>query len=231
MEARLYMKMRLLFVALISVDMALLLLHIFLRKKLGFFDLDSEGNLVSLISGMKLWLAATASWIVAWVLMARCRPWKESWGFILLGMGLAYIGIDDMMGVHERIGFVLNNIFGTGGFYGESFNWLFYFAPFMVLALAVFCWCVLLVWQRHRTTAYWFLSGVALWVLGIGTEWYGRSLILEKVVNVPFYHALIIVEEGLELFGATAITIALVQYAAHALRTYVRVAGEERGSV
>ena len=127
----------------------------------------------------------------------------------MTGAGLLYIGLDDMFVLHERIGFVLNNWFGTGGFYGESFNWLFYFAPFMCCALYFFYRIIMLLWHESRTAAIWMLAGVGLWLAAIGTEIIGRSMIVSQTVNVPIYHALIVLEELLEFVGATGITCAL----------------------
>ena len=95
-----------------GADLALILFHFFLRKKLGFFDLDKEGNMGSLYAGIKLWGGATVALISAYILRQLKTSRLKQMLFLLLALGLAYIGLDDMMAIHERLGFVLNNIFG-----------------------------------------------------------------------------------------------------------------------
>ena len=208
---------------LYALDLLVIAAHMFLRNKLGFFDLDAEGNLASLYSGAKLWTIATLTLGHAAILFRVRAPRRHAIAFFLFALGVAYIGLDDMMGVHERMGFVLNNLFGTGGFYGESFNWLFYFAPFMIAACAVFIAVIRFLWRMERTAAWWFVAGVTLWIASIGTEFLGRYFILQTTVNVPAYHILIVIEEALEIFGATALFTALFRATRGAIRRHVRV--------
>ena len=194
---------------LLLCDILVILAHVFLRDRLGFFDLDKEGNLVSLYSGAKLWVVATLVFVNAFILTRTRAPRTTRIAWILAGLGIAYIGLDDMMGVHERIGFVLNNALGTGGFYGESFNWLLYFSPFIVAALLVFGVLIRALWRDNRRAAWWFIAGTLMWAGSIGAELLGRYMILQPAVNVIRYHRLIIIEEALELMGATALAMAM----------------------
>lgn len=209
-------------------DALVVVAHIFLRDKLGFFDLNKEGNLASLYSGMKLWGLGTVAGLHAYILYKISRPiyWRdrfEPWAWGLLALGVIYIGLDDMMVIHERLGFVLNNIFKTGGFYGESFNWIFYFTPFIILAIALFIFLLIRLWRVNKISASWFFAGLVMWVGSLGTELIGRSLILSPVVNVPLYHLMTIFEESLEMFGATALLVGLVYITAYRLKRHVRL--------
>ena len=203
--------------------MALVLLHFFLRKKLGFFDLDAEGNLASLYSGVKLWIGATAALLLAALFYQLKKPRWESALWLCLASGLAYIGVDDMMAIHERLGFVLNNIFGLGGFYGESFNWLIYFTPAAILGLATLGAVLRHLWQNEKVSAYWFLAGVILWLGGIGVEWLGRYLLLQLKINVPLYYFLIVAEEGLEMFGASCLIFAILIYGRKLFKKHIQI--------
>lgn len=204
-------------------DLLIILAHIFWRDEIGFFDIDKEGNLASLYTGGKLWIVATLAMLQSAIIIRLHTSRKIIAAWILFALGIAYIGLDDMMGIHERIGFVLNNRLGTGGFYGESFNWLLYFSPFIVVALLVFGVLIHALFKQHRRAALWLLAGALLWVGSIGVELIGRDMILAATVNVPRYHLLIILEEALELFGATFIAGALWHAVRKSIRQHVRI--------
>lgn len=195
-----------------GADLALILFHFFLRQKLGFFDLDKEGNFGSLYAGIKLWSGATVALLCAWILGQLKTARLKQILFLFLALGLAYIGLDDMMAIHERLGFVLNNIFGLGGFYGESFNWLIFYAPFMILGLLVFFGLTRELWRDCREAAWWFLAGIILLAGSLGVEFLGRELLLQIKINVPLYYLLIVAEEGLEMFGASCLVFAIFNY-------------------
>lgn len=189
--------------------------------------MEKEGNLGSLQAGAKLWLAASAAMASAWIVSRARLPSARliAPALFCFGFGVAYIGLDDMMALHERAGFVLNRIFRNGGFYGESFNWLWYFSPFMLLALVTFT--VLLRWlKKHARAPFLFLlTGTVLWIMSIAAEWMGRGMIVAQNVDVRAYRRLIFVEEGLEMVGASCMMVAMFLLARQLLRAHVRVEG------
>lgn len=204
-------------------DILVILAHIFWRDEIGFFDIDKEGNLASLYTGAKLWIVATLALLHGALIMRLHTPRRIIAAWLLFALGLAYIGLDDMMGIHERVGFVLNNRLGTGGFQGESFNWLFYFAPAMLAALIVFGIIIKTLWHTHRHAAWLLLGGIVLWIGSLGVEFWGRALITRPTIPVSFYHKLIIAEEALELFGATLIFAALWHATQKTIREHVEI--------
>lgn len=162
-----------------------------------------------------------AGWIVSRARLSRSRFVAPM--LFCFGIGIAYIGLDDMMVLHERIGFVLNHIFKNGGFNGESFNWLLYFSPLMLLAIATFLFLLRWLWKISRFSFATLSAGLALWMMSIGTEWIGGRMILSQVVNVARYRELIVAEEGLEMFGASFIAIAMFILLHQLFQNYVRV--------
>ncbi len=204
-------------------DLLVILAHIFWRDEIGFFDIDKEGNLTSLYTGAKLWIVATLALLHGAIITRLHVPRRIIAAWLLFALGLAYIGLDDMMGIHERIGFVLNNILGAGGFHGESFNWLFYFAPAMLAALVVFGIIITTLWRDNRRAAGMLLGGVILWMGSLDIEFWGRALITRPTIPVSFYHKLIIAEEGLELLGATLIFAALWHATQKIIREHVEI--------
>ena len=195
-----------LWVLIFGFDVLLVVLHIYLRKKLGFFDLDKEQNFSSVYSGVKLFVVATAAGGLSYLALIN-RHRFESWLWGLAAAGFIFIAFDDMMAIHERIGFVLNNWTGLGGFYGESFNWMIYFAPFIGLAVLVYAKLIQLLWQADRTNALWMLVGTALFVLSLMSEAVGAKLLLAPRINTAIYFKEIIIEEFFEMAGATCFLI------------------------
>lgn len=204
-------------------DIAIVIAHLLWRDKLGFFNLDFEGNLASLWSGAKLWFVATLAFLHAYILFRLHIQKRTIAVWMLFAMGVLYIGLDDMMRIHERIGFVLNNRLGMGGFKGESFNWLLYFSPFMVMALVVFGAIIIHLYKTHRRAAWLLIVGTILWIGSIGIEIWGRQLIVRPDTPVPLYHKLIVVEEALEFLGATLIAGALWHTVRSAIRQHVQI--------
>lgn len=216
--------MHALLILLIS-DVVVFLSHVGLGKKLGFFHLEKEGNLGSFQAGIKFWLAGTLSWISAWIIYHSSLKQKQRLALLLatIGTGLAYIGIDDMMAIHERLGFVINHLLGKGGFYGESFNWLLYFSPFAMLALGLFI--ALLIWVRKTDQLVFmlFLIGTLACVSSLGAEWLGGRMIVSANLDVERYRQLILIEEGLEMIGASFLTGALWNLTNKLITTFIRV--------
>lgn len=208
---------------LILCDILVIFAHIFWRDEIGFFDIDKEGNLASLYTGAKLWIVATLAILQSAIIVRLHASRRIIAAWILFALGLAYIGLDDMMGIHERVGFVLNNRLGTGGFHGESFNWLFYFAPAMLAALIVFGVIIKTLWRNNRRAAWLLLGGIVLWIGSLGIELWGRALITQPTIPVSFYHKLIVLEEALELLGATLIAVALWHTLYKTIRTHVEI--------
>ena len=131
-----------------------------------------------------------------------------------------------MMAIHERLGFVLNNIFALGGFYGESFNWLIFYTPFMIFGLLIFLGLTRELWRDYRVASWWFLIGTFLLAGSMGVEFLGRDLLWQIKINVPLYHNLIVVEDGLEMFGASCLVFAVFVYFYKLFIKHVRISNQ-----
>ncbi len=199
------------FASIFALDMILILLHYLWGGRLGFFNLDREQNLASVYSGFKLMTLGGLSLVLGWLarLVTKGRFISALW--VLAGAGFIFIGLDDMMAIHERVGFVLNNWTGLGGFYGESFNWLIYFSPLVALALLIYLRLIQSVWEVSRPNALWMLIGTIIFSLSLVSEIVGARLILAPVVNTKVYFQAIVIEEFLEMIGATCFFIGLAR--------------------
>ncbi len=191
---------RLLFILFI-VDVALVFAHIFLRKKLGFFNLDKEGSLKAVYSGFQLLVSGGVAALIAYLLHEKAKRWL--WG--VTSAGFVYLGLDEMMVIHERIGFVLNRWSGLTGYWGESFNWLLYFTPFIAAALLVYFLLIRMVSKYDRRCAIGILFGAAFFVASIALEVIGG-----KILGTRWYQTEIIAEEALQLVGESLFLVSFL---------------------
>ncbi|MDO8582000.1 MAG: hypothetical protein Q7S16_03930 [bacterium] len=186
---------------LLAVDIALALAHLFLRKKLGFFDLDKEGSLKATYAGLQLLLTGGAAALLAYCVRTRAR--KFLWAFV--SAGFFYLGLDDMMAIHERVGFVLNRWVGMTGYWGESFNWIIYFAPvFLVGALILFA-AVRIAWKEERSIGVLFAWGLFLFLMSLVLEELGK-----KFLATTFYQSFVVAEELSQLIGGSCFLAGIV---------------------
>lgn len=201
------------FFLLILIDGALIAAHFTLRQSLGFFDLDKEGSLKAVFSGFQLLTSGVAAGWIA-VMSSRLRASRPFvWLWSVLSALFVYLAFDDMMMIHERVGFVLNRWTGLHGTY-ESFNWLLYFTPLILIGICAYLLAVRALFLIDVKTRIFAVCGVAGLVLTILAEAGGGALL--KAGNIPLYHLSIIFEESLLLIGETFFLAALLM-AAHSL--------------
>lgn len=194
-------------VLLIFFDFFLVFSHIFLRNSLGFFDLDKEGSLKAVLSGFQLMVSGFCAGFIAFLSsrMRASRPFMALW--MCVSVLFFYLALDDMMMLHERIGFVMNHWTGLHGSF-ESFNWLLYFLPCIIFGVFIFILAVrslFFIEPRVRVLALLGLSGFFLTLL---TEALGGHIL--KIGMISLYQQSIIFEEAFLLFGETFFLIALI---------------------
>ena len=160
----------------------------------------SGGAELLIISGLSL---------LIWFLFNKLGEIKiKSLPWLALALITAGLAFDDMLALHERITFLVNKTTELGNASGQSFNWLLYYTPLILITLIIFSLIIKQIWLEQKSAAYYFVAGVTTWLLSLITELIGRTMILAPTINVPLYHSLIIAEEALELIGASLILIA-----------------------
>lgn len=198
------------------------------------FEPDFEGNLFTWYSSVLLAGAAFMALINFW--LDGKRPDVSSWRFAWLGvfMVMILLSAEEVAQFHEAVqSYVQSHAAEWAGPEGESLYWLghvgkAWLLPYSLAIVAVIVF-FLLAFKRifqgcagARTLA---LGGLCLWmtvlileffIFEIGT-WGRRYAILEVVF-----------EEGLEMFGSTAMLIALVWRARESLgRLCIRMRDEQ----
>lgn len=201
-----FLKSNFLFFLFLVCDSLVVLAHFLLKNKYGFFELDGEQNLNSTYSGLKLMLIATLA-VIQFLIAWRIKEKKFKiiiWG--LAALSFIYLGLDEMVALHERVGFVMNNLTGLTGFKGASFNWVIYYSPLIILALVVYARLLFMLWQEEKTAFIFTLIGAGLLVMALAAELIGGKIVYPAGVltrDFHLYFIFIIIEEAFELLGAT----------------------------
>lgn len=193
-------KYKLLFLFL-AFDALLILAHIFLRKHLGFFNLDKERSLKATYSGFQLLASGGAAAMIAYLLEEKVKRWL--WG--VASAGFFYLALDEMMTIHERIGFVLNRWTGLMGYWGESFNWLIYFIPLIALGILVLFLLMRTVWRSDRRFGMLLGCGVDFLIVSLVFEYVGG-----KLLGSPWYQSLVVLEESAQLIGESFFLVGIM---------------------
>lgn len=201
-----FLKSNFLFFFFLVFDILVVIVHFLLKSKYGFFNLDGEQNLNSTYSGLKLmFIAALAAiqFLIAWQIKEK---WSKKIVWFLVAMSFVYLGLDEMVALHERAGFVMNNLTGLTGFKGASFNWIIYYSPLVILALVVYAKLLFMLWQEEKAVFVFILIGTGLFTLALTAELVGGKIVYPAGVltrDFHLYFIFIIIEEAFELLGAT----------------------------
>jgi hypothetical protein len=188
------------------LDSLVVTAHLLLKDKYGFFNLDGEQNLNSTYSGFKL-LCIAAMVVIQFLILQKARErFSKRVIWFLVATSFIYLGLDELAMLHERLGFVINNLIGVADLKGASFNWLIYYLPFILVALIVYTRFVLTLWREDLGAAIFILSGVIFFALGLGVEVVSGIVVYPQgVVRSDFslYFTFIFLEEIIELLGST----------------------------
>ncbi|MBI4239804.1 hypothetical protein HY620_02370 [Candidatus Uhrbacteria bacterium] len=194
-------------VILLFVDILLVGAHIFFRSQLGFFDLDKEQSLKAVFSGFQLMGSGFLAFFLWFLFKKGAVPaiWQLVW--LSLGLMFFYLAMDDMVMLHERIGFVVNHWTGMQGAF-ESFNWLLYFSPLIVLGFLVFIASVRSLFHIHAFSGWLSAAGLTLFTGTLFFEYIGGQLL--KMGVLAAYPTFIILEESFLLLGESLFAGALM---------------------
>lgn len=198
------------------VGMTLLsdLQHDWLRHGLARqFDLKLEANAAVWWSSVQLFAAAAAALAVAVAVTARRDagtggrplPW------ILLAVAFLVLSVDETAQFHEKAGIHFSAWFGEvrgltdGGW--PAFAWLLALLPLIALfvanAAALACW----TFRMHRPSGWLLIAGLAAW-LGVLAAEFVQAQLVRAGLPRSFQG---VIEEGLEVLGASLFLAAMLQ--------------------
>lgn len=190
------------FVILFAVDFLFVALHLLLSQYTDLFHLDRERNFPSYYSGLKLFTAAVFASGVFF--LSQKKSERIFWA--VLGVVFVELALDDLTELHENIAYYALYVrrlpFIPGLFRSPTHNWIFLFAPFFAAIGAYFLYTIVKLRFITGVARRLFFGGAILLVLALFLEFFGG------IVRVPaFYKLLSIIEESIEMIGATYLSV------------------------
>ena len=159
--------------------------------QVALFDLDEEESFGTWFSAVNLLFAGLLSLYLAargGVAHAAMRYW-----WIVLGVGLMLMSVDEVVGMHEQINTVFDEVVWT--------------TLSLVIVFATGVGFIPFLWHYRWRTALWFLLGGMLFVGGaVGLEHY-----MGDDVNSLRYNMFTAAEEGLEMLGVILAIYAMLE--------------------
>jgi len=187
-------------------------------RLLGFvpeFGLDYENNIPTYFAALLLLGAAFLAWVVNRVARTRRDQFARHWA-VLAGI-LAYISVDEIASLHERLILPIRHALDTDGIF--YFAWVIpgiVLVILFVIAYARFFWALSARWKRL------FAAAGAIYVAGgLGMEFVGGAYASQYGGETLVYAMISTVEEVLEMVGVAVLIYALLEYLRAHLSTIV----------
>ncbi len=144
-----------------------------------------------------------------------------SW--LVAGSFFIWIGIDDAMEIHEKLGSAIDNlIYGDTEGNSLSYSWHSYIAPFYVVFGIYLTYHFWRVMHPHSLFRYVF-TGFSCWIVSQGIDFIEgmddaeliyscieEALLIEETYLIP--HTLKVVEETIEMVGTTFLWVGFLYY-------------------
>lgn len=184
-----------LFYYLIIFDILLVVLHIVWGDKVYVLNLDYERTIPAYYSGLKLMGVG----FTAFLIFLLSRAFKERALWFLIAFFFFFLALDEVSELHENLGDYLLKIFNDYSFFQQnSFMWLVFLAPIIILCLALLIYFIF--YLRSEKSFPYLLLALASFFLVLVFEFWGGLIIKSQA---QLYQVLIILEEFMEKLGAS----------------------------
>ncbi|MVA75446.1 hypothetical protein GC722_05300 [Auraticoccus sp. F435] len=177
-----------------------------LRGLSWLVQVDAEETIPTWLQAVWLAACAAALWTVADAVRARRERWSRHWR--LLAAVFAFLSVDEVVGLHERLTAPVRDALGLGG--ALYYAWVVVAVPLVVVLLLVLLPFLLALPRRTLAT---FVAAGAVFVLGaVGLEMSGAALSQAEGVAGVGYAVLVTVEEFLEMLGVVLFLAAVADH-------------------
>ncbi|MDF7826769.1 hypothetical protein P4B35_22270 [Pontiellaceae bacterium B12227] len=164
-------------------------------------NFDCEGNLPTLFSSFLLGFCALLACICAW---AARKQGLKSFHWWLMAIIFLGISIDESIQFHEAISGAVQDALNTGGYL--LFAWVI---PYSVLVVVIVAFYIPFFFRLPIRMRKWMALGALLYVAGgLGVE-LPESYRYDHYGEDKIYHALVTLEELLEMTGCITFIYAL----------------------
>ncbi len=210
-------------VGLIALDVLVVYFHLRYGGTIALFNIDKERSFNAIISSTQFLFIGIFASLHTILLYALKSTWRRITPWALLGAGCIYFAVDDLFEIHERLGVMLNKVFSLGGFWGESFNWLIYFAPFLLIGAYMLYFVARDICKASRMQTLGIGLGLCFFIAALGLEYYEGIILVTGSQPMKLYHTLLLFEEFFELLGASFILTGIFSYVSKQIRKHVHV--------
>ena len=189
----------LVFAASIAVVMVLAVLRYVLGGETDLFKLGEESNIPTWLSSVQLFLIAVVLMPLAMRDIDTNRA--RTWAIGLVPLFFAFLSLDEVAKLHERLGDWLKTDYGLGAEL-RSGPWIFGFVPLVAVLAAFVAFKMWPFLRSRRTPTLLMASGVAI----LGASAVGLEIAANFAVEDSAVHrALAFAEESGEMIGANLI--------------------------
>lgn len=217
---------------LLLIDSCMVLLHIWLGRNFGLFNMDWERNVPTMYQSFKLVLVGSIFLSITIInkFVLRQQVSKINIYWIGLAIILLLMGFDEAAELHETLPFYLREIipaftswyeglFSQLGF--QSSIWIIYVMLLTPIGLIWFLYVRNVVLRKYGKGLYPLLFATIIFFIGaIGFEFIGT---LDEIFFSSNYGIMLILEEFLEMVGGTIfVYYAIVELKRVVLRTNER---------
>ena len=197
---------------LLLIDCLMVLLHIWLGKNFGLFNMDWERNVPTMYQSFKLVLVGSVFLSIAIInrFILRQRESKINIYWIGLAIVLLLMGFDEAAELHETLPFYLREVipsftswyeglFSQLGF--QSSIWIIYVMLLAPIGLIWILYVGKVVLYKYGKSLYPLLFAILIFFIGaVGFEFIGT---LDEIFFSSNYGIMLILEELLEMIGGT----------------------------
>lgn len=178
----------------------------------GFFNLDHDLTIPVWYSTVLLLTCAGLLGLIAISVRINNEPYARHW--LALAIIFAYISLDEMLSLHERLTEVLQATLNTSGLL--NFAWVIVGIPLVILFALVYSRFLLHLSPQIRSK--FIIAGIIFVSGALGVEILGGAYLDQNGVNTGYY-VLVAIEELLEMIGTIYFLYTLMAY----IRSYTSV--------
>lgn len=193
---------------LFVIDALLILAHFVWGYTIQEFNLDKESNLPTWFAGFQLILLALASFVC--FLEERLQdPRSRRAVWAIVSVIFLYMSFDELTVFHEGVlRDEFRSVFAPDSLWLSLMPWQIIFAPLYFFLFTALLW---IAWTRlysSKIAVYYVLSALGLWSAAL----LGEAMAKPIFMQYGLYHVQVALEEGCELFGASLLIAAVLQY-------------------
>ena len=197
-------------IAFFIIDVLLILAHL-LGSKHWLLHLDIEYNIPTLFAGLQVLLVS----LVSAQIFFRERSCLKNiapghWIWLVLSASFAYLAIDDVAQIHERVfRHEARDLLPPDSIWISLMPWQIIFGPFLALVGIILIVVVLTRFSQRQGLFLPAVMAISCWILAVVLEGLSKPFFMVQ----GWYELGIVLEEGLELFGGTLFLLCFARYA------------------